>query len=226
MKNLLLALTLVASGVSAAHQDAPRHVRVSLQWIEVSHPVLTELLNGESKSGSALHDAVIAYSKQGKAKLLETSMVVCRTGQRSIISSFREEIYPTEYEPPGFNPLPYRWADPTIRSFPAFETRNTGVAFEIEPTLGENESIIDLRFVTDVITRDRLETWMEHKDQWGDASLRMPVFERWSVNTSVILTAGRFEFVSVISPQSALPAPAVQNKILLFVRADVLSSSR
>jgi len=224
MKPHLLALIIAASGVCAAHQ-APRHVRVSLQWIEVPHPFLTELSSGEKKNGSALHDAVIAYSKEGRAKSVETGIVVCRTGQKAVIESIREEIFPTEYEPPGslysIPPL-----NPAIRSFYAFETRNTGVTIEVEPTIGENESLIDLYLTTEVITRARLETWMEHKDQWGDASLRMPVFEVWRTNTSVILTTGTFELASVISPKSNLPAPAVQNKILVFVRADVIPTSR
>jgi len=223
MKPLLVTLIIAVSGVCAAHQ-APRHVRVSMQWIEISHPILTGLMGGEKKSGAALHDAVIAYSKEGKARIIETGIVVCRSGQKAVIESISEEIFPTEYEPPGslYNTPPM---NPAIRSFYAFETRNTGVTLEVEPTMTNLDGLIDLRIATDVITRARHETLMEHKDQWGDASLRMPVFEVWRTYTSVILTNGTFELVSVISPKPTLPTPAVQNKILKFVRADVLPVS-
>jgi hypothetical protein len=54
----------------------------------------------------------------------------------------------------------------------AFETRNTGVTFEVEPTL-DSDGTIDLRPSPEIVTRLRLETWMEHVDQWGDGSMRM-----------------------------------------------------
>ena len=95
------------------------------------------------------------------------------------------------------------------------------MTFEIEPTLGANDQIIDLRFVPEIVSLLRLDTWMEHTDEWGDASLRMPVFETWRVNARVTLMAGQFEMVSVITPKSA--APAVSRKLLVFVRADVIA---
>lgn len=232
MKLHLLALTLAISGVCAANQDAPQHIRVSLQWIEVPHPLLTELTTGEKLSGSAIHDAVMARAKEGKAKIVETGIVVCRSGQRSVIESIREEIYPAEYHPSRWNvaPAPEQLPpippfNPAYRNFTAFDTRNTGVTITVEPTLSELEGQIDLRFEAEVISPSRLITWMEHKDPWGDASVRMPVFERWSVNTGLSLTNGKFELATVISPKPTQPAPAVLKKILLFVRGDVITVS-
>jgi hypothetical protein len=229
MKPQLLALTLAASGMCAAHQDAPRHFRVTIQLIAVPHPVLTELTGDGKKSGSALHDAAFAHVKEGKAKLLETCMVAGRSGQKTVIESNREEIYPTEYEPPllpsGAAMMPQPPMNPAYRNITAFETRNTGVTFSIEPTVGMTKSDIDLRFKAEVITPVRLETWMEHKDQWGDASIRMPVYERWSVNTWLSLTNGKFELAAVISPKTTSHTSAALNKILVFVRADALPAS-
>ena len=236
MKLYLLSLTLALSGICAAHQD-PKHVRVSVQWIEVPHPVLTELTGGEKKSGPALHDAVLACVKEGKAKIVETSIVVCLSGQRATIESIREEIYPTEYNnavmPWNVPPSPELLAlmkpkpvNPATRSITAFQIRNTGMTIEVEPTIGDNEALIDLRIVPEIATPGRLITWMEHKDQWGDASIRMPVYENWRVNTSLTVAAGKFELASVISPKPTQPAPAVMKKILLFVRADVITVSR
>ena len=42
--------------------------------------------------------------------------------------------------------MPVTPATPT-----AFETRNTGVTLEIEPTIGENDFMIDLRFVPEIV---------------------------------------------------------------------------
>ena len=232
---LATCLSLLTCGICSANQGPPKHIRVSFQYIEVTHPVLTEMLAAKDHGGPALHAKAIALAKQGKAKILETCMVVTRAGHKATVESIRELIFPTEYQPPELQnsvPLtpeqraamaPHPPVNPVFRSITAFETRNTGVTFEVKPTLGANDQIIDLRFVPEIVNLIRVDTWMEHTDPWGDASLRMPVLETWRVNTSVTLLDGQFELVSVITPKPAAPAPAAARKILVFVRADVLT---
>jgi hypothetical protein len=223
MKFFLPLLLLALPGVCAAHQDAPQHIRMCFQWIEVPHPLLTELTSGEKKTGAALHAEVLAQVKQGKAKLLNTDVLVCKSGQKTTIQSFREEIYPTEYCPPGSDDIAYYPPfSPGVRGIVAFESRNVGVTVEVEPTSGNDDDIIDLRMNAEFVKPGPLVTWMEHKDRWGDAAVRVPQYERWNVNTSTALLNGKFEFVGLISPKTPQPAPALIHKIMLFVRADVL----
>ena len=101
--------------------------------------------------------------------LMTAPSVTARSGQKATIEIIREFIYPTEYEPPE---LPNSVGQPAAASaagggivggggggsFPvtpatptAFETRNTGVTLEIEPTIGENDFVIDLRFVPEIV---------------------------------------------------------------------------
>src|SRR5690606_34434298 len=90
--------------------------------------------------------------------LMTAPSVTARSGQKATIEVIREFIYPTEYEPPE---LPTSVGSSTVgglgigggltgagstSSFPvtpatptAFETKNTGVTLEIEPTIGEND---------------------------------------------------------------------------------------
>lgn len=228
MKLVIFALILISRGIAVGHQDRPKEIRISIQFIEVPHTTLTEMLAGRENSGQALHDKAFALSKAGQAKLLETSMVVCRSGEKATIQSNREEIYPTEYQPPE---LPCYLSttrlptdppmNPIFRTPTAFETRNTGVTFEVEPTSASDGSI-ELRLSPEIVTRLRLETWMEHVDQWGDGSMRMPIFETWRFNTSINVAPGKFEFVSALTPKANAPVPAVSRKILVFVRADIL----
>lgn len=223
MKFFLTFLLLALPSICAAHQDPPQHIRMSFQWIEVPHPLLTELTSGEKKTGAALHAEVLAQVKQGKAKLLNTDVMVCKSAQRTTIQSIREEIFPTEYSPPGSENMPsYPPFSPGVRSIVAFEPRDTGVMIEVEPTLGNDDRIISLRMNAEIVKPGPLVTWMEHKDRWGDAAVRMPFYERWNVSTCPSLLDGKFEFVSLISPKTPQPAPAVIHKIMLFVRADVL----
>ncbi len=102
--------------------------------------------------------------------LMTAPSVTAKSGQKATIEIIREFIYPTEYEPPelpqstggngggffggvggglgggGGNSFPVTPATPT-----AFDTRNTGVTLEIEPIIGENDFVIDLRFVPEIV---------------------------------------------------------------------------
>jgi general secretion pathway protein D len=101
-------------------------------------------------------------SQKKGTDLMTAPSVTARSGQKATIEIIREFIYPTEYEPPeiptsvgstgdslgggGATSIPVTPATPT-----AFETRNTGVTLEIEPTIGENDFMIDLRFVPEIV---------------------------------------------------------------------------
>jgi hypothetical protein len=231
MRLILIALALLSGGISVADQAQPRLVRVYLQFIDVPHPVLTQMLAEKDSGGARVHSKALALANEGKAKVLETCMVLGRSGEKFTLESIREEIYPTEYSPPGlpgtFSSTPKSDSsdpptNPMFRAPTAFETRNTGVTVDVEPTLAADGGVIDLRITSEVVTPLRLETLMEHKDQWGDGSIRMPVFETWRASTSVSVVSGKFELVSVISPRPKNPVPAVLHKILVFVRADIV----
>ena len=227
MKLVLIALTLISCGIATGNQET-QQVRISLQFIEVPHATLTDMLASPAKSGQALHDKAVALSLEGGAKLLETCMVICRSGQRASLVTIREEIYPTEYQPPTLpcDLTPGRLAsdppmNPAFRTPTAFDTRNTGVTFEVEATTAA-DGTINLRLSPEIVTRLRLETWMEHTDQWGDASIRMPIYEAMRFNTTISVRSGKFELVSALTPKANAPVPAVSRKILVFVRADIL----
>ena len=109
--------------------------------------------------------------------LMTAPSVTAKSGQKATIEVIREFIYPTEYDPPqlpnstgssfgggtggllngitggitggtssGSSSFPVTPATPT-----AFTTRNTGVTLEIEPTIGENDFVVDLRFAPEIV---------------------------------------------------------------------------
>jgi hypothetical protein len=211
-------------GFCHAAQDTPKQVRVSIQYIEMAHPVMTGLLSGEKTGGAAIHAKAMDLTRDGEAKILETCMVIARSGQKATVESICEQIYPTEYEPPGSEGLNFPAFNPPIRSICAFETKNTGITLEIEPTIGAEGVIVDLRFLPEIVCLLRHDTFMEHKDEWGDASLLMPVFEKWSANSSLTLESGKFELSSVITPREQAPPPAISRRILMFVRTDIIET--
>lgn len=150
--------------------------------------------------------------------LMTAPSVTARSGQKATIEIIREFIYPTEYEPPelpnqvganggGTNPItgqttggifPVTPATPT-----AFETRNTGVTLEIEPTIGDNDFVIDLRFVPEIVEFEGFINYgspiqSPSTDALGNPTsvtitenrIEMPVFSSRRVNTSLTIYDG------------------------------------
>ena len=154
--------------------------------------------------------------------LMTAPSITAKSGQKATIEIVREFIYPTEYEPPelptstgssfggggvfgglsggggGGGSFPVTPATPT-----AFETRNTGVTLEIEPTIGENDFVIDLRFVPEIVEFEGFINYgspiqTSGTDALGNATtnvltenrIEMPVFSSRRVNTALTIYDG------------------------------------
>jgi general secretion pathway protein D len=158
-------------------------------------------------------------SQKKGADVMTAPSVTAKSGQKATIEVIREFIYPTEYEPPqlpnsvgggittsltglgggssggGFPVTP---ATPT-----AFETKNTGVTLEIEPTLGNNDFVIDLRFAPEIVEFEGFVNYgspiqSSATDFLGNPTtvtitenrIEMPVFSARRVNTSLTIYDG------------------------------------
>ena len=149
--------------------------------------------------------------------LMTAPSVTARSGQKATIEIIREFIYPTEYEPPEL-PNSVGATGGTLlgtgasqgASFPvtpatptAFDTRNTGVTLEIEPTIGENDFVIDLRFVPEIVEFEGFINYgspiqSPSTDALGNPvvsvitenRIEMPVFSARRVNTALTIYDG------------------------------------
>jgi general secretion pathway protein D len=151
--------------------------------------------------------------------LMTAPSVTAKSGQKATIEIIREFIYPTEYEPPelpnsvgqtngnngiaglggsGGGSFPVTPATPT-----AFDTRNTGVTLEIEPTIAENDFVIDLRFVPEIVEFEGFINYGSPIQSPGTDALgnpvttiitenriEMPVFSARRVNTALTIYDG------------------------------------
>ncbi len=154
--------------------------------------------------------------------LMTAPSVTAKSGQKATIEIIREFIYPTEYEPPqlpnstgggfggglggilggggggGGGGFPVTPATPT-----AFDTRNTGITLEIEPTIGENDFVIDLRFVPEIVEFEGFVNYgspiqSPSTDALGNPvvsvitenRIEMPVFSSRRVNTQLTIYDG------------------------------------
>ena len=145
--------------------------------------------------------------------LMTAPSVTARSGQKATIEVIREFIYPTEYEPPelpggggggggggGAVVIP---AIATPATPTAFEMRATGITLEIEPTIGENDFVIDLRFLPEIVEFEGFINYgspilAPSVDILGNPvntvitenRIEMPVFSKRSVNTSLTIYDG------------------------------------
>ena len=123
-------------------------------------------ITGLFDNGSA-QMIIRGLSQKKGADVMTAPSILAKSGESATIEVIREFIYPTEYEPPELPQsvgttgnssnngdggggsteiFPVTPATPT-----GFETRNTGVTLEIEPTIGENNYSIDLRFAPELV---------------------------------------------------------------------------
>jgi len=223
------------------HNDLPKQIRVQVEFIEVPHAQLTGLLFGEKAPANdvELRKEVAQLIRDGKASILETMLCTTRSGQKATSESIEEFIYPTEYEPaelPGeINVNDKEDAELSKgrrRDFAtgptptAFETKNLGSTLEIEPTLGVDGKIIDLRLLPEIVYHVGNEIWSEWKGEHGNSPIQMPKFYKLSVNTSVTLADGKPILIAALSPKDEQGNPDFTRKLMVFVKADVLTTGR
>lgn len=214
---------LLVTGVAADQ------ARVTVRVVEVPHRELTKWLEDPAVNGQELHDKAVKLALAGGAEIVETNVLTVRSGGKAVLESIAEMIYPTETEPSylssqsggGLRPPPQFPLRIRPDNFTSWEIRNAGVTLEIEPVIAGNAEVIDLRLRLNMVEREALTTWTEFRDEWGDGSVRMPVFGSKQMRGSLTLADGVFELFNTFTPKPAA-IPAATTRILVFVRADVL----
>ena len=219
--------------------DLPKLIRVQVEFIDVAHEQLTELMFGEHPSANdgELRKMVGGLVNQGKASILETMLCVAKDGQKATTESIEKFIYPTEFEPaqgPAENhtnasgeKIGSEQRNGAVGPSPsAWETRNLGSYLQIEPSLSDDQRMINLRFVPEIVYHVGDQVWAEWKDAHGRADIKVPLFYVMRTNTDITLAPRTFELAAVLTPKPTAPAPATLRKILVFVRADMVQQRK
>ena len=214
---------------------APRLIRVQVEHIELSHKELTRLMmeeKAETADAKALRMKVQELVEKDEAKVIDTQIVLGRSGQKQTTESRQEFIYPTEYTPEAIekkieesikqamaSSFPFNPATPT-----AFETRNLGCNLESEPTLGTDDRTIDLRIESELKWHTGNTVWSEIKDSAGSIHrIAMPDFYVMTTKTSITSLSGQYALVGAPSPKNAEGKLDTERKVMVFVKCDVLS---
>jgi hypothetical protein len=215
-------------------ESSTKLIQVQVESIELSHEALTKLLflaKPPSADATGLRKQLQEMVSRNEATVLETQIVVARSGQKSTSESIHEFSYPTEFEAVAMEKKAAENVQETVTSsFPAnpgmpcaFETRNLGSTLEIEPTLGEDDQIIDLRLVPELVWHTGNTVWQEVKDSLGNMTkFQMPDIYTMRINTAITCIRGQYTFVAAQSPKDANGNVDMTRKVMVFVKCDVL----
>lgn len=199
---------------------APKIVQVQVDYIQITQKQATELLLKEqpkSFNATALRMKLQDMADKEQAKVLHTQMVVGRSGEKATRESIAEIIYPTEYASPNTE------KEPTAIMATTFDVRNTGSNLEIEPVLGENSKMVDIRFVPELIWHNGNTVWQEIKNASGQTTrIQMPDFYTIRLNTAVTCISGQYSLVSTLNPSNSQGKIDIDQCILVFLKCDVL----
>ncbi|MDX1681406.1 MAG: hypothetical protein R3242_11830 [Akkermansiaceae bacterium] len=213
------------------YSTAPKAVRIQVEFIELSHLKLSELLmdyKPRKTDSTDLRKMVQKLLKSDEAKLIDTLITVARSGEKATTESIEEYIYPTEYDPPitpvdsDNKPLPLP-VNPCLPT--AFETRNVGSTLEVEPTIGENDKMVNLRFIPEVVQHTGNVLWQEFKDNQGNVyKTQMPNFYTIRLNTAITTYTGQYYMAGTLSPRDEEGKHDSTRKIMIFVKCDILAT--
>jgi len=223
-----------AGSDESAKASAPKVVRVQLEYIEMLKGDLTRLLmeeKAESADATALRMKVQALVDKQEAEVIDTQLVVSRSGAKATSESRHEFIFPASYEPPRLISHP---PPPPDRSWPAvirrnqgiptaFETRYLGSNLEVQATATGGARVVDF-VVSSTFTWHTGDTvWREWKGM-DDAnlSIRMPAFYAVEVSTTGVCISGKYALLSVVAPKNAKGELNTARKVMVFVKCDVL----
>ena len=155
----------------------------------------------------------------GKARLEKLMVLRTKSGQRAVVESVHELIYPSEFDAPK-PPAPANSADgadkapPKVEnSFPinpttptAFEKRNIGDTLEVEPVVGPDGMTIDLNLVPQSVR------YLGDRTIDGPHPVKQPIFETGKVTTSVSVRDGQPYFLATVHPALANGFPGQQKE--------------
>lgn len=225
--NTLDQLALVDAYIGYGGCGVEKQINIFVEWIEVKaanyHDWMFE--NRITRDGTALRKRAQEWVKSGEGTILETAVIVCRSGQRAKTESHSAVIYPNFSDPPsvpqkvlleGRN-LP---APITAGTTGATDFRNVGTILEVDPVLGTDEFTIDLSLAPEIVSRNGYTHWPPEADE-SQESVSIPIFRKMKTSNQVTLHSGRYMILGTTRRVNADGVTDRESIILSFVRGDV-----
>lgn len=203
------------NGQQAAEGDnGAKNVSVCYETFSLPLEIASKLQRDDPED-SEFYARLVGEVEKESARQESFSMIRCMSGQKASVESLSEQIYPTEYEPAEIpnsvgvsiippevkdTPSPVPDADKLknaapVSSFPgitttatgtAFETRNTGLTLEVEPTVSESGKLVDMRMAPEHVVYAGRGKWGKEGDE-----VEMPIFETQRLYTAAVIRIGQ-----------------------------------
>ena len=219
---------------SAFDSELPRLIQCQLECVEVSHEDMTNLLFLRDQSfaeATQLRKQLQEMIAVKKAKVVDTMVLVAKSGQAAQSQSLLEYIRIGGYGAPSFGGHEPRTspADGTTQSsmrempIPSyFDTREVGGSLEVEPTLGNDNKTIDIRFSWNVVDHEGEKAWLDYKDLRNNAyKIEMSKFFVKRVSTSFTCVPSSYTLVATVDPQNEKGRRDTSRKWLIFAKCEV-----
>ncbi len=205
-------------------QGVMKQVGVFVEYFEVDHKDVPDLLRIHQNETHAdeTREQVAEMEAKGKARLVESSYIVTRSGQRAKVESIREYQYPTEFDPPE---LPQKLQGPidpganiiTPSAPTAFEMRPVGHTLEIDPVIGNDGESIQLNLAPEIV-----QFMGDNTIGKEESLLRQPMFHSQKVSTALATKDGTYKLFGVFTPAESHARNGKGKRVLGFLRADIL----
>ncbi len=247
MKSTIFALTIFASILATLFthsqtatedldpfskvNEAHRMIRVQAEFIEMPQETYTKLMAKPrtSTNDTDLRAECAKLLTDKKAMMIESLSVNALPGQNATTESISEYIYPTEYEPGEIpneingEPAPGNSAIGSPPTPSAFNTKNTGSTFEVEAQIAKNGSMVDLRYNPTIVYHTDIVNWGSEKTSGAAGPIEMPTFYVLTVKSGVVVMSGQPSMVAALSPKDEDGNMDSSRKIMVFIRADILT---
>ncbi len=243
VRNTKTQLDVVDAFMDSIKGKAEKQLRIKVEWFELSQKDFRELMEGDnenkgekkSSNEGALRDKVREMVKGDKATLIDTAMIVARSGQRAKVESVIEVIYPTKYirskpEVIDVNAKGKKSGDTKENNqgsllpvADVYETRNVGTTLEVDPVLGADERTVDLSLSPEIVYLAGHEEHGVYAEGESEVVAKTPIFYTVKATTQVTLIAGEYLMFAVASPINEKSEWVDRSrKVMIFVKADLM----
>ncbi len=221
---------------------APKQIRIVVDFIEVKAEFATKML-AKQRTGSNDADlyraALEAIEKEENGRILDSAMIVTRSGQRAKVESGEEVIYPTEFiqaeavdteedknkkEKEKEEPKPKRGIIPPLPT--AFDMRPVGLTLEVDPVVDADNITIELNIAPELVYENEDNVFAIWETDEATTFVEQPTFFVMKFSTAVTLTDGQPLLATVHTPRDKDGKRDGTKKVLAFVRADILRHDR
>ncbi|HET6407838.1 MAG TPA: hypothetical protein VFG14_08145, partial [Chthoniobacteraceae bacterium] len=188
----------------------PANIYALIEYIEVPRDLWLEYTstNPIGHNSAPLRAEVQKWISEGKAKPIEISCEVTKSGNRTVSESIIERQFPTGYSPWNKVSLPI-----------AFETRNSHLTFEWEPILSDDGSKVDSNLAIRLtkFAGNSFDTIEQRKSLQPD-DIGQPLFVSYRTTLSVATSPSEPKLLDVMTPYDGSGKLREDACLLLFFR--------